>query len=288
MTLATTLIVRPFQESRETRGTWDSSFRVLLVAETSHPASGSYTHTHIYTFISAFSLSLYKIPGASCCVCPVYSSVQLPYKYNVYSIRPDSLTFFRPTSLYSSDSIQHHPLFFIHFFSSPLGFCIFWLGRRRLNYFTKERSFLPAKKKILKSKWEGIPRHFQLRWKFFLLFRHGQTHTHTHREKGGEIYIYINMRDQENVYAIIINPGRIYIVAAAVVRAEITQKVFRSFSPLFFPFQQPQRETRVPLNHPTSHRCNFSRPVNFQLICSLASAQCKKEKKKETSKPKDE
>lgn len=88
------------------------------------------------------------------------------------------------------------------------------------------------------------------------------------------------MRDQENVYAIIINPGRIYIVAAAVVRAEITQKVFRSFSPLFFPFQQPQRETRVPLNHPTSHRCNFSRPVNFQLICSLASAQCKKEKKK--------
>lgn len=87
------------------------------------------------------------------------------------------------------------------------------------------------------------------------------------------------MRDQENVYAIIINPGRIYIVAA-VVRAEITQKVFRSFSPLFFPFQQTQRETRVPLNHRTSHRCNFSRPVNFQLICSLASAQCKKEKQR--------
>jgi hypothetical protein len=91
------------------------------------------------------------------------------------------------------------------------------------------------------------------------------------------------MRDQENVYAIIINPGRIYIVAA-VVRAEITQKVFRSFSPLFFPFQQTQRETRVPLNHRTSHRCNFSRPVNFQLICSLARAQCKKEKKIQANK----
>lgn len=185
--LATTLIVRPFQESRETRGTWDS-FRVLLVAETSHPASGSYTHTHLYIYLG--SLSLYKIPGASCCVCPVYSSVQLPYKYNVYSIRPDSLTFFRPTSLYSSDSIQHHPpLFFIHFFSSPLGFCIFWLGRRRLNYFTKEISFLPAKKKIWNQNREGIPRHFQLRWKFFLLFRHGQTHTHRERKEAKYIFI---------------------------------------------------------------------------------------------------
>lgn len=148
----------------------------------------THTHTHLYIYLG--SLSLYKIPGASCCVCPVYSSVQLPYKYNVYSIRPDSLTFFRPTSLYSSDSIQHHPpLFFIHFFSSPLGFCIFWLGRRRLNYFTKEISFLPAKKKIWNQNREGIPRHFQLRWKFFLLFRHGQTHTHRERKEAKYIFI---------------------------------------------------------------------------------------------------
>jgi hypothetical protein len=60
---------------------------------------------------------------------------------------------------------------------------------------------------------------------------------HTHRERKEAKYIYINMRDQENVYAIIINPGRIYIVAA-VVRAEITQKVFLSL--LFsFPSNKP-------------------------------------------------
>jgi hypothetical protein len=137
-----------------------------------HPDS---THTHLYIYLS----SLNKIPGLMLCVSCVFIGT-VPLSLYIYSptgsahLLPPHLTLF--LRFYTTSSL------FINFFF--LVFVSFWLGRRRLNYFTKERSFLLAE--ILKNKnTEGIPRHFQLRWKsppplLFIYFDMAK-HTHTQR-----------------------------------------------------------------------------------------------------------
>ena len=132
----TTLIVPyPFQETQQTRGTWES-FRVLATRCGNEPSSIRILHTHIYTFISALSIKF----RVSCCVCPVYSSVQF-LSLSIYILQPDPLTFFRPTSLYSSDSIQHLP-FLLTFF---LGFCIFLTWQTTVELFYQRKILPPCR-----------------------------------------------------------------------------------------------------------------------------------------------
>lgn len=192
--LATTLIVPFSRESGDTRHLrlFSSARNSLRKRAIQLPDP---THTHWYIYLS----SLYKIPGLMLCLsCVFIGTVPM---YITYSIRPDSLTFFRPTSLYSFDSIRHHP--FLLTLPLPSAFVSFDLADDGWIILPKKDPSYPQKKVEIQIK---IGKEFPVISscaESFSFFFDMAKHTHGKEEK------YINIRDQENVYAIIINPGRI-------------------------------------------------------------------------------
>lgn len=193
MTLATTLIVRPFQESRETRGTWDSSFRVLLVAETSHPASGSYTHTHTHTFIhlSRLSLSLsikFRAPHVVCVLCiHRYSShINITYTPSDRIRSPSS------APPHSIPPILYNIIpFFLFTFSPPhSAFVSFDLADDGWIILPKKDPSYPRKKKFWNQNGKEFPVISSCAESFSFFFDMGK-HTHTHTERKEAKYIFI-------------------------------------------------------------------------------------------------
>lgn len=147
--------------------TWDS-FQVLAnpVAETSHPASGSYidARTHLYIYLGSLSLSLYfstwKRRDFSCCLSSLFIA-SVTTTHRMYRHLPF------PNRIRSPSSAPPHSIPPILYTQTSTGFsCIFIFvsfdsNRQTAELFTKEKilPFLLQKNQ----NGEGIPRHFQLR-----------------------------------------------------------------------------------------------------------------------------